>query len=436
MVEYKAVPDNSNKFPSGIWYIILNDTAMLTSYKGILAVLYPFLIGDALIGDSGALAMNHAEARSALSLFNFACYFMAIVGAFLTEWCIGKYSMILYSTLLCCIAHAVLMWGHNEYALLFGLAIYSIGAGGIKSSTIPHGFDQFNSNNSYMMDRMMGIFIVIGYIGGFLSNILGPELLYSYGSWAAFSFPFILMVIALIVFYVGRYQYVHKPPSGDLFWKKLISKETRAPALKVSTLCVFFSLYCASSGQAPFLWIEQASRMDLDLFFIELLPSQVGAIEVVCVCIVMCIYLSWLRPWFSKMNQLNYSMIVGYILMIMSYVYMLCLDIVMLNIGVLNIVWQFPMYILFTSSFIVLYTSYERTIYNIVPKYMKTLACCAYPLGYSLGNLITFLVNTFIIDSSESMFHYDMFFIALSTISVLIFYIVQRRVDFESKIFT
>ena len=62
-------------------------------------------------------------------------------------------------------------------------------------------------------------------LGAFISTMLTPILLIKFGSQVAFGVPGILMLLATIVFWMGRKVFIHVPPGGLKFLKKHLAKK-------------------------------------------------------------------------------------------------------------------------------------------------------------------------------------------------------------------
>lgn len=90
MPEYKTAPVSINGFPSGIPYIVANETAERFSYYGMRAILVVFMTQYMLnsVGELDVLSEN--EAQGYFHLFVSAVYFMPILGAILADGFIGK----------------------------------------------------------------------------------------------------------------------------------------------------------------------------------------------------------------------------------------------------------------------------------------------------------------------------------------------------------
>src|SRR5260370_179245 len=97
-----------------------------------------------------------------------------------------------------------------------------------------------------------------------------------FGPDFAFGLPGLLMLIATVVFWLGRKKFVHIPPSGVGFVREFFSGEGLSAIGRLFVVylfvAVFWSLWDQSSGGE---WTLQARDLDLNFLELRLLPEQV-----------------------------------------------------------------------------------------------------------------------------------------------------------------
>lgn len=104
--------------------------------------------------------------------------------------------------------------------LLLGLALLSIGTGGIRPCSIPFGVDQFDPTTE---DGMKGINSFFNwYYTTFTVVILITLTVVVYiqdtVSWViGFGIPTVLMLCSIVLFFIGTNIYVHVKPEGSIF---------------------------------------------------------------------------------------------------------------------------------------------------------------------------------------------------------------------------
>jgi POT family proton-dependent oligopeptide transporter len=94
-----------------------------------------------------------------------------------------------------------------------GLALVSIGSGGIKPCVSAHVGDQFGKGNWGLVAKVFQAFYFIINFGSFFATIAIPWTRVAFGTSVAFAIPGILMLIATIFFWMGRREFVHVPPN-------------------------------------------------------------------------------------------------------------------------------------------------------------------------------------------------------------------------------
>ena len=204
--------------PPGIPYIIGNEAAERFSFYGMRSILTVFMT-TYLMSAAGPLAvMTDNEATGWFHEFVFGVYFLPILGAIISDGFLGKYRTILSLSIVYCLGHLALAINDTRLGLFIGLLLIAIGSGGIKPCVSAHVGDQFGAGNQHLLSRAFGWFYLSINLGSSISTFLCPILLNNktFGSHYAFGLPGLLMLIATIIFWMGRKKFVHIPEEGDL----------------------------------------------------------------------------------------------------------------------------------------------------------------------------------------------------------------------------
>ena len=202
--------------PPQIKYIIGNEACERFSFYGMRNILVPFLISSMLLGYLPAGSEREAMAKDVFHTFVIGVYFFPLLGGWLSDRYFGKYNTVLWFSLIYCAGHACLaLFEDNRTGFFTGLFLIALGSGGIKPLVVSFCGDQFDQSNKSLAKLVFDAFYWIINFGSFFASLFAPLLLRHYGPAVAFGVPGVLMLIATIIFWLGRRQYVNVPPSGD-----------------------------------------------------------------------------------------------------------------------------------------------------------------------------------------------------------------------------
>jgi proton-dependent oligopeptide transporter, POT family len=217
--KYRTAPDpKETGWPKGIPYIIGNEGCERFSFYGMRANLVPYLttlyVATALAEDAAGRQASHD-----FHLFIAGVYALPMIGAIIADKLLGKYLTIMSLSLVYCLGHAVLAFAEPSIAgdstlsvMHLGLLLIAIGSGGIKPCVAANVGDQFGESNWHLTKKVFQVFYFSINFGSFFATLLTPLLLEYFGPSVAFGVPGVLMFLATIIFWWGRYSFVHAPP--------------------------------------------------------------------------------------------------------------------------------------------------------------------------------------------------------------------------------
>eukprot|EP00096_Caligus_rogercresseyi_P009051 TRINITY_DN3004_c0_g1_i2.p1 TRINITY_DN3004_c0_g1~~TRINITY_DN3004_c0_g1_i2.p1 ORF type:complete len:680 (-),score=104.27 TRINITY_DN3004_c0_g1_i2:119-2158(-) len=215
-------------YPKQVIFILGNEFCERFSFYGMKAVLSKYLKDDLQFSENAATAIYHC--------FGFLAYFTPIFGAILADNYIGKFKTIFYVSIIYVLGHIVKTVGatppfeSGQVAMCFvGLIMIGIGTGGIKPCVASFGGDQFKlPEQGSSLEKFFYVFYLSINIGSLIGVYLTPifrEDIHCFGREScyplAFGFPALLMIIALILFLVGRPFYKTVQPPGNILLKVL-----------------------------------------------------------------------------------------------------------------------------------------------------------------------------------------------------------------------
>jgi POT family proton-dependent oligopeptide transporter len=205
--------EGNGPMPRQIPYIIGTEGCERFSFYGMRNILTPFLISTLLL--FMPQPERAGEAKDIFHTFVIGVYFFPLLGGWLADRFFGKYDTIFWLSLVYCAGHACLaIWDDSLHGFYFGLFLIALGSGGIKPLISSFVGDQFDRTNKNKAKIVYDAFYWMINFGSFFASLLMPIFLRSYGPSIAFGIPGLLMLIATIVFWMGRKKYVHVPPAA------------------------------------------------------------------------------------------------------------------------------------------------------------------------------------------------------------------------------
>ena len=439
--------EQSNRFPRGIPYIIGNELAERFSYYGMKAILVVFMT-QYLMNSSGVVdTMSDTDAKAWYHYFSMANYFFPIIGAIVADVFWGKYKTIITLSIVYVMGHVALALDDTTLGLSIGLTLIAMGSGGIKPCVSAHVGDQFEEKNKQLIEKIFGYFYFAINLGAAISTLLTPYLLDKVGPHVAFGVPGLLMLIATIVFWMGRKVFVAIPPVG---WKQyksdVFSPAGKKAILNLSVMYVFIAIFWSLFDQTGSSWVLQAEDMDkhINLGFVnfDLLASQIQAINPLLIMIFIPLFTYAVYPLLNKIFELTAirKIMIGMFIAAFSFA-LIAIAQMQIDAGATpSILWQFFAYIILTASEVMVSITGLEFSYTQAPNSMKSFIMGLWLLSVSLGNLVAALVNSFIERSDGTYIlegaDYFWFFTGLMFITSIVFLFIAKRYKAESYIQT
>jgi POT family proton-dependent oligopeptide transporter len=207
-----STPDRA-RMPRQIPFIIANEGCERFSFYGMRNVLTQYLSTTLLL----YIVSETERKEAAVEVFHsfvIGVYFFPLIGGWLADRFFGKYSTILWFSLIYCVGQGCLAaFVDNETGFYVGLLLISIGSGGIKPLVASFVGDQFDQRNKHLAQIVFDGFYWIINFGSFFATLLMPIFLKHLPASVTFGIPGALMFIATVVFFVGRKRYVMVPPA-------------------------------------------------------------------------------------------------------------------------------------------------------------------------------------------------------------------------------
>jgi len=420
---YLTAPIATDKMPPGVPYIIGNEAAERFCFYGMNTILVTYMT-ERLIGWSGQLAvMTPEQAKSSYHLFSAGVYFFPILGAIIADAFWGKFKTIFYFSLVYCIGCAALAADQTRLGLCLGLFLIALGSGGIKSCVSANVGDQFGASNKHLLEKVFGWFYFSVNFGSFFSTLLTPVLLKIYGPRVAFGVPGVLMIVATIIFWLGRKKFAHIPPSGGQFVKDVFSKEGLRVIAKLGVIfLIFTAMFWALYYQTFSAWVLQAKAMNrhvLDFAWLktfehklveggwtffagltdwEIDQNQVQAVNPLLILVMIPMFTYAIYPALSRIFKLSYmrKISIGMFLAVLTFAISAWIEQGIQDKTISSVYWQLlPIFLVTMAEIMVSITCLEFA-YTQAPKKLKSLVMGLFLLSTAVGNGFTAAVNYFI----------------------------------------
>lgn len=424
---HRTAPSATTGWPRGIPYIIGNEAAERFSYYGMRSVLVVFMT-QYLLGADGQLdTMSNEDARAWYHVFAQAVYFLPLLGSVLSDGVLGKYKTILLLSVVYCLGHLALALDETRLGLAVGLGLIALGSGGIKPCVSAHVGDQFGAGNQHLISKTFSWFYFSINFGSFFATLLIPWLLADYGPHLAFGLPGALMILATIVFWMGRHEFVHVPPAGMAFVRQTFSMEGLKAVGKLSALILFLAPFWALFDQTGSAWVLQAKQMDLNFLGVELLPSQVHAANPILILILAPLFAYVLYPAAAKIVKVTPLRKMGLGFFVAAASFVICAHVeTLIEEGMRpSVWWQMGAYLVITIAEVLVSITALEFFYTQGPRHMKSLIMALKMLSVSVGNGFTAAVNFFIRNpdgtSSLEGASYYLFFAAVMAVTAVLF---------------
>ncbi len=431
--EYQTAPLKTDKMPPGVPYIVGNEAAERFCYYGINGILVVFMTQHLLNASGAPDLMPKSDAVAWEHAFLSAVYLLPLLGAFLADAVLGKYRTILYLSLVYCLGNLALAMNHTRWGLLAGLSLIALGAGGIKPCVSANVGDQFGSANQHLLPRVFTWFYFSINIGSAVSTILIPEVLERSGPAWAFGLPGVFMLLATVVFWLGRKQFVHIPPAGlKPYLREVVRRDNLKALANLCILMPFAAMFWALWNQNFSSWVVQAFDMDRHMFGREWLPAQIQTANPVFVLVMLPLFSYVIYPTlerFVKMTPLR-RFGLGLWAVIAAFAIVGWIQ-TRIDVGQHpHIVWQLVAFVFLTAGEVLVSVTHLEFSYTQAPKKMKSLVMCMYLASISLGNLFTMVVNFFIKNPDGTLklagASYFWFFVKIMVVTAVLFIFVAR----------
>ncbi len=428
---YRTAPVATPHMPPGVPYIVSNEFAERFSFYGMRAVLMVFMTTVLRTHAGAPDLMSEAEASTWLHAYFAGVYYTPLLGGLIADLWLGKYRTIIALSLVYCAGHLVLALDPTRDGLFWGLTLVALGAGGIKPCVSSHVGDQFGRTNAHLLARVYNWFYFSINLGAAVSMVATPWLMKTWGPHIAFAVPGLLMLLATIVFWMGRNDFAHVPAQPRLFLADLRLPGFLRSLPGLIVIYMFTAMFWSLYDQTASRWVEQAQKMDLHIFGHDVLPDQIQSLNSVYVLLMIPLFSFGFYPLvncfinFTPLRKIS----LGFFIMILSFVIPAFVEGWISAGEKPSIWWQVLAYVPLTAAELLISITCLEFSYTQAPPRLKSFVMSVYYcFGVALGNTFTSLVNQSIknagLASSLQGAAYYWFFVKCITITAVLFVFV------------
>ncbi len=432
--KYLTAPLPIETMPPGVPYIIGNEAAERFCFYGMRTVLIIFMTKFLLDRQGHLAVMSDEEAKGYYHLFVAGVYLFPLLGAIIADAFWGKFRTIFWLSIVYCLGNFALAADQTRLGLFVGLLLITLGAGGIKSSVSANVGDQFGPKNKHLLEKVFGWFYFSINFGSFFSTLLTPVLLDHFsradlygdrakhlGPAVAFGVPGVLMMIATLVFWLGRKKFVHIPPGGSALMKQALSREGLSVIAKLAGLFLLIAMFWALYEQTGAAWVLQAQNMDRRLMawfqpvenhlvaagatFVagwsafEVKAAQVQAVNPLLIMLMIPLFTYVIYPGVNRIVRLTplRKIATGMFLTVAAFAITGYAEtLIVRQAQPPTIWWQLLAFLILTAAEVMVLITCLEFSYTQAPNKMKSLIMGLYLLSNALGNAFTSGVNFFI----------------------------------------
>jgi solute carrier family 15 (oligopeptide transporter), member 1 len=275
--------------PVGFWFFFWGEFAERCCYYGMRAILLLYM--------TQILKFADGEANRTLSYYIAACYFLPLVGGYVADNFLGKYRTIVYFAIPYIFGQVLLGIEslHNETCLYLSLGLLAMGSGVIKpnvSTLMGMTYDQQRPGRTKLRSDAFAIFYGSINIGAAISSFCVPWIRTYYGSDSrayaiAFLFPAGLMVLAFVVFALGKPFYAKE----KIERVRLTPEDRRSRMVVLRRLFGLFfvvTIFWSIFDQSACTWTLFARDfLHLQFFGLSLSPDQLQSINPILILVLL-----------------------------------------------------------------------------------------------------------------------------------------------------
>jgi len=461
----------TSRYPPSIRYIMGNELCERFSYYGFRAILALYLTKYLNFSEDNSTVIIH--------VFIFFSYFSALGGGYMSDSYLGKYRTIYYGSMLYAVGEIITsltalpgVTGDppTPWGAAIGLFMVSLGTGAIKACVSSFVGDQFRPGQEELLSGVFALFYFIINVGSLVSNFVVPLLREYFGYAAAFGVPAALMMIALLIYVIGKPAYRIIPPTVNVvtvminvikaaYRERLRAKidpskikrsnfldyakgifpsrtvEDVRSTLRVFTAFIPLPIFWALFDQQASRWIYQAESMNRNIFGWTITPDQVPTLNPLILLPMIWVFDKLIYPGLERvglglrmLSRMTIGMLLASLAFAASGTLELAIDLLPENS--VFIAWQIPQYFLVCAGEVMVSITGLEFAYSQAPASMKSVVMAVWYLTIALGNALVALVAKLSFIFYYSWIEYY-FYGVLMFVFMIIFVVINRNYTYN-----
>jgi POT family proton-dependent oligopeptide transporter len=385
--------------PTGFWFFFWGELAERCSFYGMQAILLLYMVET--------LGIAKPNASSYVSFFTAFCFLTPLLGGFIADRFLGRYWTIVGFSVPFIIGNALMMVTGSiplMTGLMFvSLAVIALGSGVIKpniSTLMGMTYDQQRPGQDQLRSDAFTMFYWAINIGSLISQSLMPELRNRYGANFAFVLPTVLMIVAMIIFALGKKHYAIETVKQD---NTLTPEQSRdrwvvlGRLLGVFILCaVFWSIFKHYST----VWVLYiGERVNLNVWGEKVLKAdQFSPLNAVFILTLLPLA-SFLYKWLAR-SGINLrptdKMQIGFVFVLLTPLLFVLSEFVFESgKGQVPAYWIVLIFFCITAAEVLISPVGLELAFVAAPKSMKGLITACFLLTNFFGNTLNGFVTPF-----------------------------------------
>jgi proton-dependent oligopeptide transporter, POT family len=338
------------------------------------------------------------------------------------------------------------------------MALIAVGAGGVKPNVSAFVGDQFTREQQGLLDRIYSWFYFAINVGSASSQVVTPWLLAGCAGLCAvrpvavaFGVPGVLMALALLIYLVGRREYVKVPPQREVGFLDLVSARLQGAdvlrarhgeegaiafrsvfriALVFLPIVAFWALYFQYGSS----WFDQAKLMDLDVFGWHMQPAQMEALNAILILVVVPFFAYVVYPFAERIGlrpTLLRRMVAGMFITVPAFLAAAMIQRWIEAGQRPSIAWQVIQYVIVSIGEALVSVTALEFAYTQAPRSMKSTIMSLWFVTLAVGSWLTGVITRNVqFDTRSGYFLFWAIFMLAGAIAFAVVAALYKPVEF------